>query len=57
VGYRRPLETFYEKDDGALGIWRKWAENVQGQAVKGGHFFPEENPMETTELLNKFLSA
>jgi haloacetate dehalogenase len=52
-----PLETFYEKDDGALGIWRKWAENVQGQAVKGGHFFPEENPTETAELLNKFLSA
>ena len=52
-----PLDTFYEKDGGALGIWRKWAENVQGQAVKGGHFFLEENPMETAELLNKFLSA
>jgi haloacetate dehalogenase len=52
-----PLDTFYEQDGGALGIWRKWADNVHGQAIKGGHFFPEENPMETTELLNKFLSA
>jgi haloacetate dehalogenase len=52
-----PLDTFYEKDGGALGIWRKWADNVQGQAVQGGHFFPEENPTETAELLKKFLSA
>jgi haloacetate dehalogenase len=52
-----PLDTFYEKDGGALGIWRKWADNVQGQAVTGGHFFPEENPTETTELLNTFLSS
>lgn len=52
-----PLDTFYEKDGGALGIWRKWADNVQGQAIKGGHFFPEENPTETTELLKKILAA
>jgi haloacetate dehalogenase len=52
-----PLDTFYEQDGGALGIWRKWAENVQGQAIKGGHFFPEENPTETTEILTRFLSA
>jgi len=51
-----PLDTFYEKDGGALGIWRKWAVDLQGQAVKGGHFFPEENPTETTELLTRFLS-
>jgi haloacetate dehalogenase len=52
-----PLDIFYEQEGGALGIWRKWADNVQGQAVKGGHFFPEENPAETTEILSKFLSA
>jgi haloacetate dehalogenase len=52
-----PLDTFYEPEGGALGIWRKWADSVQGQAVTGGHFFPEENPTETTELLRKFLSA
>ena len=52
-----PLDTFYGPEGGALGIWRKWANNVQGQAVKGGHFFLEENPVETIEILNKFLSA
>ena len=52
-----PLDTFYEKDGGALGIWRNWADNVQGQAIRDGHFFPEENPTETAALLTKFLSA
>jgi haloacetate dehalogenase len=52
-----PLDTFYEKEGGALGIWRKWADDVRGQAMKGGHFFPEENPTETAEILAKFLSA
>jgi pimeloyl-ACP methyl ester carboxylesterase len=52
-----PLDTFYGPEGGALGIWRTWADNVQGQAIKGGHFFPEENPTETTEVLQKFLSA
>jgi haloacetate dehalogenase len=52
-----PLDTFYERDGGALGIWRKWAENVQGQSVTGGHFFPEENPNETVRHLAKFLGA
>ncbi len=52
-----PLDTFYAQDGGALGIWRRWADNVQGQAMKGGHFFPEENPTETAEILSKFLSA
>jgi haloacetate dehalogenase len=52
-----PLDTFYEQDGGALGIWRKWADNVQGQAMKGGHFFPEENPAETAKILRTFLSS
>jgi len=52
-----PLDTFYGPDGGALGLWRKWADDVHGQAVKGGHFFPEENPTDTAELLTKFLSA
>jgi haloacetate dehalogenase len=52
-----PLDTFYAKDGGPLGIWRQWASRVQGQAMKGGHFFPEENPIETESLLRGFLSA
>lgn len=50
-----PLDTFYSNVGGPLGIWRPWAPNVQGQAIKGGHFFPEENPVDTSEQLQKFL--
>jgi haloacetate dehalogenase len=52
-----PLDTFYAKDGGPLGIWRQWAPRAQGQAMKGGHFFPEENPDDTAVLVKQFLSA
>jgi haloacetate dehalogenase len=50
-----PLDTLYGADGGPLGIWRTWAPKAEGQAVKGGHFFPEENPDDTVALLEKFL--
>jgi haloacetate dehalogenase len=52
-----PLDTFYAKDGGPLGIWRRWAPSAQGQAMKGGHFFPEENPDDTAVLVKQFLAA
>jgi haloacetate dehalogenase len=52
-----PLDTFYAGDGGPLGIWRQWAPRVQGQAMKGGHFFPEENPDGSAVLVKQFLSA
>jgi haloacetate dehalogenase len=52
-----PLDTFYAKDGGPLGIWRQWAPHAEGKAMKGGHFFPEENPGDTFVLLRRFLSA
>lgn len=52
-----PLDTFYGNDGGPLSIWRQWAPQAQGQAMKGGHFFPEENPEDTAVLVNKFLSS
>jgi haloacetate dehalogenase len=52
-----PLATFYAKEGGPLGIWRQWAPRVHGQAMKGGHFFPEENPEDTADLVRQFLSA
>jgi len=52
-----PLDTFYAKEGGPLGIWKQWAPNVHGQAMKGGHFFPEENPVDTAVLVRQFLSA
>ena len=44
---RGPLDTFYPKDDGPLGIWRRWAPHALGQAMKGG---PEETPDDTVVL-------
>jgi len=52
-----PLDTFYDQDGGPLGIWRQWAPRADGQAVKGGHFFPEENPGDTAGLVRKFLTS
>jgi haloacetate dehalogenase len=52
-----PLDAFYAKDGGPLGIWRQWAPRVQGQPMKGGHFFPEENPDDTAILVKQFLSV
>lgn len=50
-----PLDTLYEKEGGPLGIWRKWAPQVWGKSMKGGHFFPEENPNDTAIVLEQFL--
>lgn len=52
-----PLDTLYAKDGGPLGIWRQWAPQANGQAMRGGHFFPEENPDDTAVLVKQFLSA
>lgn len=49
------LASWYTDDGGPLGIWRRWADQVQGEAVPGGHFFPEEHPVETARLLRRFL--
>ena len=49
-----PLDTWYG-ERGALSIWRQWADQVQGRAIAGGHFFPEQNPVETANELRRFL--
>ena len=52
-----PLDRFYAQDGGSLGIWRQWAPRAYGQAMKGGHFFPEENPDDTAALVTQFLAT
>ena len=52
-----PLDTFYAQGGGPLGIWRQWAPQAQGHPMKGGHFFPKENPDETVVLIKRFLST
>jgi haloacetate dehalogenase len=39
-----------------LAVWRSRAEDVQGVALEGGHFLPEENPERTAAELLRFLS-
>jgi haloacetate dehalogenase len=51
------LDTWYVDAGGPLGILRQWAPNVSGRAVRGGHFFPEQNPEETVAALREFLRA
>jgi haloacetate dehalogenase len=49
-----PLDTWYG-DEGPLPIWRQWADHVRGRSMAGGHFFPEQNPVETANELRAFL--
>ena len=37
-----------------LGLWKVWAEDVQGKAIDCGHFAQEENPKAVTEHLIPF---
>ena len=47
-----PLDSWYP--EGPLALWRQWANDVSGQAVEGGHFFPEAAPRRTAEQLQAF---
>jgi len=49
------LDRWYEDAGGPLGIWRQWADDVRGEAVPGGHFFPEVRPDDTADRLQAFL--
>jgi haloacetate dehalogenase len=61
------LDTWYVNEGGPLALWKEWTADVQGyviqcnkiqgHAIKGGHFFPEENPLETAEALETFFQA
>ena len=51
-----PLDLWYEDVGGPIGIWRAWAADVTGKPLRGGHFFPEQNPEETGAALQTFLT-
>lgn len=38
-----------------VDVWSQYAEQAEGLAVPGGHFVPEESPLEATEALVEFL--
>lgn len=55
-----PLLAMWEQPEGVqlpfdpLGVWRRWADNVQGQSLTCGHFLPEERPVEVSNALAAF---
>ncbi len=51
-----PVGTWYADAGGPLALWRELADDVQGAAVDGGHFFPEEHPRDTAAALRRFFA-
>ncbi len=56
-GAQGPLDTWYAEEGGPLALWRAWADDVQGHAFDGGHFFPEEAPEQTADTLYRFFGS
>lgn len=50
------VDTWYQEEDGPLALWKTIAPKATGEAVPGGHFFPEEIPEQIYEKLEVFLS-
>jgi haloacetate dehalogenase len=51
------LDTWYGAEGGPLGLWKTLADEVEGRAVDGGHFFPEARPRETAAALTRFFAG
>ncbi|CDX40093.1 Fluoroacetate dehalogenase [Mesorhizobium sp. SOD10] len=51
------LAEWYAQEGGPEALWRDWADDVSGGALPGGHFFPEESPIETAATLGAFFSG
>ena len=49
--------TWYQDRGGPVGVWRAWCDDVQGDEMPGGHFFPEEDPVGTSERMLRFFAA
>ncbi len=52
-----PLAAWYVEESGPIALWRTWSEDVQGHALNGGHFFPEEVPEDTAAALIRFFGS
>lgn len=49
----RPLDQWFD----VLGVWQRWADDVQGHGLPCGHHLPEELPDETAAALLAFLQT
>jgi haloacetate dehalogenase len=50
------LDSWYAEAGGPLALWRQWSDDVRGRPLQAGHFFAEEAPKETAEILREFFS-
>jgi haloacetate dehalogenase len=48
------VDSWYAEESGPIALWRHWSDDVQGQALNAGHFFPEEAPEQTAEARERF---
>ncbi|MGF1525252.1 MAG: hypothetical protein ACFCBW_00405 [Candidatus Competibacterales bacterium] len=59
---RAPLHLVYAQDGfpaatgDPLSLWRRWAEQVTGEAVDAGHFAQEECPAATAAAFVRFFA-
>lgn len=51
------LDAWYREEGGPIAIWQAWCDDVQGYSLDAGHFFPEEAPEKTADLLSRFFGA
>jgi haloacetate dehalogenase len=49
-------EGFVGKHYDVLALWRDWADEVQGEAIEGSHYFAEETPEVTSRALHEFFA-
>jgi len=49
-----PLDNWYKAEGGPVAIWKQWANEVTGNSIKGGHFFPEESPEQIAQFFKSF---
>jgi haloacetate dehalogenase len=54
---RGPLAAWYAEDGGPVGLWQAWCDDVEGHALDGGHFFPEEIPGPTADAMGRFFAG
>ena len=56
-GAQGPLDTWYVAESGPVALWQAWGDDVQGHRLNAGHFFPEEVPEQTAEVLGGFFGV
>ena len=49
-------DAFVGSHYNVMDVWKKYANNVKGESLPGGHYIPEEAPEETIKIIMNFLN-